>query len=834
MEFQSLDEDIGALFEHLKAKFRHDEINKFLQYFSCPHDFYAFRVFIKNIIRVNESRHHIKFAEFDFLHEDFDDFIELAFLINDYLDNNPTPLKWQSKGTIRRDNLIGDHYLYAMLSGDEEIGDENWFSLKDSLAFIMIGSIKGYENDCKDGVVQHANSYIKPGCHSVRELEPIKYRSLAIPHPKHFAAIDAFLDELKKFRRDDTKWVTNYWNMVRTYIEQKEGYTRRYHNSRNLVAKVEKINISREGDEIPVHSINSVPDEQEAKQILRGGAHPDEYTNTEAIFDQNIQNNCNLQDSKTIIGEYAGKINGIIYAAQTIHYTSADLSPLDLSVLIESLSKGYVDATYSLPCGAHELLSLVALICFTGRSIQSLATLRFLNTKKFSTQKTPNLTWLYDANKLIIPTNIMSTHTKMSSDTKELIKISTKSLPDTRNEFYAVDMPSFVSAILNSFYQVWKLNFSNNGTVKSKKIAKTIAFTDATLLESAVSQYLRKLNTKYDSQLSINKLIYSFRSGMQWISDDLAEYALITNTRYNHSIVAAHYYSVEKARLNQVHTGVINHVLQQANWHHIKVLEDPSWTGYVGSKLGLNSNVLKDYIRSLKERVRSEKRTGDLVAIHNAYTTYIIKLLQFATGYRSVGSPLSEIDEINKDFRLILIRDKDSDDHFHTRVIPLADIVIQQLDEYRSYLKHLMGKLGYRKYLRANIQKLIENQNKKNSLPFLFYLTQQKRVSHISPSTIALHDDEAWSYPPNVNRHYLRTKLRESQIQLAENDEASFIEPKCSAELIDYFMGHWELGEEPFNRFAHISPLTLRTEMIKTINIMLQLDGWTVIGNPYG
>lgn len=833
MDYQSIDDDIEALFVHLRTRFSHDDVNKFLEYFNCPPDFYAFQVFIKNFIRVNASRHRIHFAEFDFLHDDFDEFTELASTIDAYLNHNPPPIIWQSKGLTRRDHLIGNHYLYAMLSGDEEMGDQSWHHLKDSLALIMIACVKGYEDDCIDGIVQHANQYAKPGCRSVRVLESIEYQTMSIPHPEAFVSIDDFLVTLATFGRDETRWVNEYLAMANTYLNQKEGFSRRYKASRNRVAKVEKIDLSRGEEENSVQSINAVLDEQEAKKVLREGGHPDEYTNSEALFDGGIQKQNNLQDSKTQLGAYAGKINGIIYAAQTIHYSSTDLSPLDLSVLFKSVYERNAHSINSLPCGEPELLALVALICFTGRSIENLATLRFVDSKKFSAQKTPHLTWLYDTNLLIIPTNILNTYAKLSSGTKELIKISTKTPPDPKNEFYAIKLPSFVNDIFEKFHLNWRRVFAKKRDANTKNIAKSIAFTNHTLLGDAAIQYLSKLNSKYDSQLSISKLTHSFRSGMLWISDDLAEYALITNTRYNHSIVAAHYYFVDKARLNQVHTGVINHLLQQGNWHHVKVLEDPSWTGNVGSKLGLDSTLLKDYIKSLKERIRSEKRTGEIVAIHNAYTTYIVKLLQFATGYRAVGSPLSDIAEVNEEFRLILIRDKDSDDHFHTRVIPLADIVIEQLKEYRSYLKHLMGKLGYRKNLRANIQKLIGNQGEMSALPFLFYLTQQMRASYVSPRTIALHDDPEWSYAPNVNRHYLRSKLRESQIAQAEKDEASMTEKICSAELIDYFMGHWELGEEPFNRFAHISPLTLRNAMIKMLNNMLKTDGWTVIGNPY-
>ncbi|MDH5766975.1 MAG: hypothetical protein OEZ38_13265, partial [Gammaproteobacteria bacterium] len=68
--------------------------------------------------------------------------------------------------------------------------------------------------------------------------------------------------------------------------------------------------------------------------------------------------------------------------------------------------------------------------------------------------------------------------------------------------------------------------------------------------------------------------------------------------------------------------------------------------------------------------------------------------------------------------------------------------------------------------------------------------------------------------PLNFNRHYLRTRLREEGV---------------AGEVIDAFMGHWELGQEPFGRYSSLSPIEYRSEIKNPLERILADDQWQVI-----
>jgi hypothetical protein len=68
--------------------------------------------------------------------------------------------------------------------------------------------------------------------------------------------------------------------------------------------------------------------------------------------------------------------------------------------------------------------------------------------------------------------------------------------------------------------------------------------------------------------------------------------------------------------------------------------------------------------------------------------------------------------------------------------------------------------------------------------------------------------------PCNVNRSYLRNRLRAFG---------------CSGEIVNYVLGHWENGEEPFGLYATLSPLDYRDAIAAPLQTLLAEDGWRCI-----
>lgn len=157
----------------------------------------------------------------------------------------------------------------------------------------------------------------------------------------------------------------------------------------------------------------------------------------------------------------------------------------------------------------------------------------------------------------------------------------------------------------------------------------------------------------------------------------------------------------------------------------------------------------------------------------------------------------------------IAISDKDNDTYSQSRVVPLPPRCIEQLDAYASHLSNL-SKHTNNAQLHKHLSVILEHPDK-TKFGFLFYLDEnQNPVRALSEQMnhLAIHH-----LPNNIYRHFLRTELQKAGVP---------------AELISYFLGHWMIGEEPFQKFSTFSPLAFSEEIRSVIQRLAVETGWTV------
>jgi len=104
--------------------------------------------------------------------------------------------------------------------------------------------------------------------------------------------------------------------------------------------------------------------------------------------------------------------------------------------------------------------------------------------------------------------------------------------------------------------------------------------------------------------------------------------------------------------------------------------------------------------------------------------------------------------------------------------------------------------------------------NSEYGVPFFFFLNERYKAIKVGP--ISLKKNVKWSYelPQNTNRHFLRTKLREYGVD---------------GEVVDIFMGHWEIGQEPHNPFSTLSPQDYKSNLEEPLSKILRNTGWKKI-----
>lgn len=818
----------------------------FLKFIDASNDFYSLTSAVNNFIRIDHIRYCIQIEELAFIHDEFDTHITTAREIKASLEkltfeNNEYELI-KPQGTRRRDKIIGENPLYAMLTGNGHQGKSPHDDIWCQYAFVILATVHGYQKKVADGEIKHASTNTVIGMRGVRDLEKFSDELTSnIPLPQNYDQFPNLIEACEGFFQSNDNdgqqkikydWLPKIIIMLNTFEENKEGYSRRYRCKVMRTKKIEDENLSDENDESGlITKINSTLDEKTKKNIESIGMVTDEFTSGEGVHDKKSTQTSNVVAHRVEYKKMSGKRNAIIHLSQSLFYRHNTLSPREVFGAIESLKQGELFEELKQTFGI-ETLSLFGLLIFTGRSIESISTLRFLKEKSFLKSPKPELTWLNDKNLLAIPTKIIDVHNKLDVDAKNLISIACGAPILARRECYEINMPSVLQSILSEHFKYWKTNYASDKPTNND--ARTIAFTNVAKLDIGIKALIQYLNGKFHIRLTVSKIKRLFEQSFLKISDDQAEYSYITGERINHSLASAHYFYVTPANLHTTHTFVINQILSYASQSNgLKPVQasldliDSQNLYAIGSKLVLNSELIQHYVKSMKQIVADSGRNKTIIQKHNYFVFYCIKLLAYATGYRAVGDPFDHISQLNRELGLMVISDKDFDDHFHTRVVPVSNLVLKQLSLYDDHLKQLKKHLGayptLLKQLRQIQSKSKPNENE-SSPPYLFFLTEKMRILSISPKSIKSLIPLKWHMPDNINRHYLRSEI----VSLSKSN----IKLSVSSECLDYFMGHWGTGEEPFNKHAMVSPMSIKVEIQPIIDQILSRDGWTAIKGP--
>jgi len=247
----------------------------------------------------------------------------------------------------------------------------------------------------------------------------------------------------------------------------------------------------------------------------------------------------------------------------------------------------------------------------------------------------------------------------------------------------------------------------------------------------------------------------------------------------------------------------------------------PAPTGddpFVGSGFVPEREKIAEIVKKMRTKIAECRRelvvsSDKLIEFHNVYTSYTVLLTGFCTGYRAVHDPLLLNAEIDRASGFAVISDKDGNDFYNSRIVWLPPVCLLQLKRYSEYLEHLGPELFWRnqQLFFSSREEEIPGRRSERAYPGLFYIDQNIDRVDVRPRNLEKYLMEIdFPFPVNSNRHYLRTNL---------------LIKKCPLEVVNAFMGHWEMGLEPWGMFSGLSPDTYRRELSKLEDLVHE-DGW--------
>lgn len=712
---------------------------------------------------------------------------------------------WASKGVSLPHNLIGDHPEYALLVQKYDPAIEENIAYKWHLSWAVLVASQQYRQLAKVHQFD-LNSSIWRASLAVRKLDQLKnWPSKLPPLIRSKQSLDSYIDAFEEYVESLETWGKDIYSLFKALKEQKSRIKRSSKERSSGRASIQVIVDST--PELPntpaLTSIIEAAPEKKQEELDRSGLSKDELT-TPRLF--KITEKTPRKDSagtlKNLVYRQRAKLNGIKSNNQLLLHSWQMASPYELGCLIKGLDGEFKPSDDS--------CALICIQLWSGRALEEVINCQRCTFSELQINKPGScLSWVSDKKLLAIPTQ--SPTYRKEHDQSLMSHPSVDGRPHQANAYFLVKLPPNATKAISE---------ASHG--KSSK--RIFAFTEAeATLE--MNAFFKKLNDESicDIRLKTNRVARTFSYALKAVGASHADILLMTNHRFTHAERSLSYYHTTPGHLQQLHQQAVNWLIGYVSGSQTKGLDlshsTPGNSIVTGAQIRLTrslakkmtGHMLKDLTKSREDLFRSRlpSKSKHLIQFHNHFTYYTLKLFQFCSGYRAVNDPIENINLVDDQTGFIAISDKDNDTYSQSRIVPLPPRCIEQLDAYALHLSNL-SKHTNNAQLHKHLSDIFQHPDQ-TKFGFLFYLDEnQNPVRALSEQMnhLAIHH-----LPNNIYRHFLRTELQKAGIP---------------AELISYFLGHWMIGEEPFQKFSTFSPLEFFEDIRSVIQRLAVETGWTV------
>lgn len=310
--------------------------------------------------------------------------------------------------------------------------------------------------------------------------------------------------------------------------------------------------------------------------------------------------------------------------------------------------------------------------------------------------------------------------------------------------------------------------------------------------------------------LSLGKIKnFHFRYLSRMSNSDLASAALILGRTDFLARTRIHYACFDAHALSDTFSRSCRELLQIAGMDLAIESTDPfDETLHVGSPFRLRKERIRSIVDTLLAEIQhhSPPVADDpdrLVRYHNLYTIYTALLICYATGHRRSGTPFLCRDEWDPVSGFGCIRDKDTSDYYHSRLVWIPEVCRMQLAYYAQHLKALQGGCRLTNETQQDIAAWPEF--------FLINANQVETDYGAFARELARFGYDVTGHP---HRHVLKSELQENG---------------CDPEILEAFLGHWQTGQEPMVRTSSLHPQDFRCELSRYLPQLLTELGFRPI-----
>ena len=331
---------------------------------------------------------------------------------------------------------------------------------------------------------------------------------------------------------------------------------------------------------------------------------------------------------------------------------------------------------------------------------------------------------------------------------------------------------------------------------------------------------LGNLNKTHGTRLSVGRICHYWLHALgRQSGEDPPSAMLFFGHQEKFSVARLHYTCAPAQRMEQTYRTLCSDLLKELG--RVADFPDESVVNrsiYLGTPFCPRPESVRTLVNKLRLAVEQSRPLGrefsKVKNFHGHFALYTASLIAFATTYRAVRDPSLYEKDINFGSGLGVISDKDDNTFYHSRFVWIADVCRQQIRNYRRHLQRLYELFGLTSPALFRLFREFDQHGR--PLQLFFMPGADDLVEELRPALIGqvLKDLHNYDLPVNSHRHYLKSELLKSG---------------CPLEVIEAQLGHWEQGQEPWNRFSNLRPMEFCQQLDLHLTSILRRDGWVAL-----
>jgi hypothetical protein len=211
-------------------------------------------------------------------------------------------------------------------------------------------------------------------------------------------------------------------------------------------------------------------------------------------------------------------------------------------------------------------------------------------------------------------------------------------------------------------------------------------------------------------------------------------------------------------------------------------------------------DLLRGLLKTMND-VRPYRGNEQYAKYHNAMVLYTFLFQACSIGTRAVNSPILDLSRVASD-GFVWVDDKDTGAHYNAHLALCPEPFHEHLKRFNGHLEAVRRELSWKITKAGDLERL--------ALPcfFLRNTPQGLRVDEVTRGDIESRFKEfKFGFPVNVHRRFVSGELLDGMVEIkaTENHPEQLKWNGVAPELVDWWMSHWSVGEEPWNKSSSLS-----------------------------